>query len=79
MDKDFEELEDFEEYDSLELDDDLEASETGDEKYEHKHLVVEAGQKSMRIDKYLAQSHTIGCRGWLCVCERQAGAQQLQD
>ena len=53
MDKDFEEFEEYED-DGLELDDDLGLSESGDEKYEHKHLVVEAGQKSMRIDKYLS-------------------------
>ncbi len=55
--KEFDEIEDIEldELDILESEDDFEESgESGGEKFEHKHLTVEAGQKSMRIDKYLS-------------------------
>ena len=52
--KDFDELEEIEDIDELELDDDVDVVEEGGEMYEHKHLEVEPGQKSMRIDKYLS-------------------------
>ena len=52
--KDFDELEELEDIDELELGDDVDVVEEGGEMYEHKHLEVEPGQKSMRIDKYLS-------------------------
>jgi 23S rRNA pseudouridine1911/1915/1917 synthase len=54
MDKDFEELEELEELDDLDFDEESGGQVTGEERYEHKHLEVESGQKSMRIDKYLS-------------------------
>ena len=52
--KDFDELEELEDIDELELDGDVDVVEEGGEMFEHKHLEVEPGQKSMRIDKYLS-------------------------
>lgn len=52
--KDFDELEELEDIDELELGDDVDIVEENGEKFEHKHLEVEPGQKSMRIDKYLS-------------------------
>ncbi len=53
---DFENLDELDELDELEQEDEYEGSgeEGADGKFEHKHLTVEAGQKSMRIDKYLS-------------------------
>lgn len=53
---DFENLDELDELDELEPEDEFEGSgeESADGKFEHKHLTVEAGQKSMRIDKYLS-------------------------
>ena len=54
--QEFEDFEDIEEFDDLESGDIFESDEGdgADGKFEHKHLTVEAGQKSMRIDKYLS-------------------------
>lgn len=52
--KDFDEFEELEDIDELELGDDVDIVEENGEKFEHKHLEVEPGQKSMRIDKYLS-------------------------
>ncbi len=44
---------------------DLSTEETGDELYEHFHVVVDKGQSLLRIDKYLAScmSNTSRSRG----------------